>query len=112
MFHALTGCDTVSFFAVKGKKTAWDVWGVFPGLTSTLLSLTLLPEVISDVCMAVIERFVVLLYDRTSNLTEVNEARQELFSKKSRTLDKIPPTKASLLQHTKHSVYQGGFVWA
>ena len=32
MFHALTGCDTVSFFASRGKKTAWDVWGVFPSL--------------------------------------------------------------------------------
>ena len=75
MFHALTGCDTVSFFAVRGKKTAWDVWGVFLELTSTLLSLTSLPEVISDACMAVIEHFVVLLYDRTSNLTEVKPKR-------------------------------------
>ena len=86
--------------------------GCIPELIPTLLSLTSLPEVISDACMAVIERFVVLLYDRTSNLTEVNEARQELFSKKSRTPDKIPPTKAALQQHTKRSVYQGGFVWA
>ena len=30
MFHALTGCDTVSFFAGRGKKTAWDVWKAFP----------------------------------------------------------------------------------
>ena len=112
MFNAVTGCDIVSLVAGRGKKTAWDVWVVFPELTSTLLSLTSLPEVISDACMGVIERFAVLLYDRTSNLTEVNEARQELFSKKSRTLDKIPPTKAALLQHTKCSVYQGGYVWA
>lgn len=26
MFHTLTGCDTVSFFAGRGKKTAWDIW--------------------------------------------------------------------------------------
>ena len=24
MFHAYIGCDTVSFFANRGKKTAWD----------------------------------------------------------------------------------------
>ena len=24
MFHAFTGCDTVSSFSTKGKKTAWD----------------------------------------------------------------------------------------
>ena len=110
MFHTLSGCDTVSFFSSRGKKTAWDVWNVFPELTGTLQSLTLLPATISKECMAVIERFVVLLYNRTSNLTEVNEARQELFSKKSRSLDSIPPTSASLLQHTKRAVYQGGYV--
>ena len=31
-FHALTGCDTVSFFGGRGKKTAWDTWMVFPEL--------------------------------------------------------------------------------
>ena len=33
MFHALTGCDTVSFFGGRRKKTAWDTWNVFPELT-------------------------------------------------------------------------------
>ena len=32
--------------------------------------------------MSVIERFVVLLYDRTSNQVKVNQARQELFPKR------------------------------
>lgn len=109
MFHALSGCDTVSFFAGRGKKTAWDIRGVFP---ATLLILSSSPEVVDNACLAVIERFVVLLYDRTSNLTKVNEARQELFSKKSRTLEKLPPTQEALLQHTNRSVYQGKHIWA
>lgn len=29
MFHAFTGCDTVSFFGGKGKKTAWDTWKAY-----------------------------------------------------------------------------------
>ena len=33
IFHALTGCDTVSSFAGRGKKTAWKVWKVFPEVT-------------------------------------------------------------------------------
>ena len=33
MFHALTGCDTVSCFAGHGKRTAWAVWTVLPELT-------------------------------------------------------------------------------
>ena len=30
IFHALTGCHTVSSFAGRGKKTAWEIWKVFP----------------------------------------------------------------------------------
>ena len=111
MFHALTGCDIVSFFGVRGKKSAWDVWNVFANLTCTLKTLMTTPEDVSDESMAIIERYVVLLYDRTSNQTNVNKARQELFSKKSRLLESIPPTQASLVQHVRRAVYQGGHVW-
>ena len=26
MFHAFTGCDTVSSFGSRGEKTAWETW--------------------------------------------------------------------------------------
>ena len=29
MFHAFTGCDTVSFFNGRGQKTAWETWSAF-----------------------------------------------------------------------------------
>ena len=32
-FHALTGCDTVSLFSGKGKKTAFQAWKCFPEAT-------------------------------------------------------------------------------
>lgn len=51
-----------------------------------------MPTDVDEMCMAVIERFVVLLYDRTSNLLDVNQARKELFSKKSRSIESIPPS--------------------
>jgi len=35
-FHAFTGCDTVSCFYGKGKKTAMDTWKCFPAVTTTL----------------------------------------------------------------------------
>lgn len=111
MFHALTGCDTVSFFYGRGKKTAWDVWNVFPELTPVLRALSATPDGINDVLIATIERFVILLYDRTSSLTSVNKQRQELFSKKSKNLESIPPTQAALLQHVKRAIYQGAYVW-
>ena len=30
--HALSGCDTVSFFNGIGKKTALDIWRSLPNL--------------------------------------------------------------------------------
>ena len=111
LFHAITGCDTVSFFG-DGQKTAWDVWNVYPDLTNTLLRLMLMPDKVDDVAMAVIERFVVLLYDKMSTMVEVNLARKDLFSKKSRSLENIPPTRAALEQHTMRAVFQAAFIWS
>ena len=61
MLHALTGCDTVSFFSGKGKQTAWDTWSVFLAVTDVLADLSSIPESIPDDYMPPIERFVVLL---------------------------------------------------
>ena len=63
MFHALTGCDTVSSFAGHGEKTAWAVWAVFPELTNALLELSSTPHDILQGVMATIERFISLFYD-------------------------------------------------
>ena len=30
IFHALTGCDTVSSFVGHGKNTAWSTWNTLP----------------------------------------------------------------------------------
>ena len=41
MLHAVTGCDTVSFFSGKGKRSAWDTWSVFPQIMDVLAELSL-----------------------------------------------------------------------
>ena len=41
----------------------------------------------------VLQRFVVILYDRGSLTTDVNTARRELFTKKNRALENISPTE-------------------
>ena len=51
---------------------------MFPELTPVLRALEASPKDISEEHMAVIERFVILLYDRTSSLTSVHEARAVL----------------------------------
>ena len=111
IFHAYTGCDTVSSFATKGKKSAWDTWKVYDEITATFLALSAGPSNITDEEVARLERFTILLYDRTSHLTSIDEARKHLFTKKGRTMDALPPSRAALIQHIKRAVYQGGHCW-
>uniref|UniRef100_UPI00358E0809 uncharacterized protein n=1 Tax=Myxine glutinosa TaxID=7769 RepID=UPI00358E0809 len=111
IFHAITGCDTVSSFAGRGKKTAWAVWETFPEVTNAFLDLASAPSEISEDTLATLERYVVLLYDRTCTCSEVNLARKKLFAKKSRSIEAIPPTQAALVQHVKRATYQGGHCW-
>ena len=93
------------------QRKAWDTWSVFPAVTDVLADSSLVPESIPDDYMPLNERFVVLLYSRTSAAVTVNVARQELFLKKSRAqIENIPPTQAALLQHTKRAVYQASHV--
>lgn len=61
LFHAFTGCDTVSSFNGKGKKTAFDAWEAFPALTEGFVSAI---EGHIEEAMDVIEKYVVILYDR------------------------------------------------
>ena len=90
-FHGFTGCDTVSSSGGRGKKTAWEMWKVFSDVADAFLKMTNMTE-ISKTCMSQSERFVVLMYDRTSECLQVNEARKKLFTQKSRTLENVPPS--------------------
>lgn len=110
-FHAFTGCDTVSCFLGKGKKSAMDTWNSFLDVTDVFLALANSPSEISLQMMETLERFVVLLYDRTSTKTAVNDARKQLFIQKGRQFDNIPPTRAALLEHVKRAAYQAGHIW-
>ena len=111
MFHAYTGCDTVSFFANRGKKTAWDIWKTFDNLTEAFHSVIVDPDNITEEVLSTIERFTVLLYNRTSMLSSVDAARMELFVKKGRGMEDIPPTKDARMLHFKRSVFQGAYCW-
>ena len=107
LFHSFTGCDTVSSFAGRGKKTAWSVWKTFPELTHALQTLTNNPDAYKEEkILAVIQKYVVLLYNRTCSVDSVNDARRKLFASRS-GLENIPPTKDSLVQHLKRSIFQG-----
>lgn len=111
MFHAFTGCDTVSSFAGKGKKTAFDSWKSFDAVTEVFARLVTRPGSFDEDCMSILESYVVYMYDRGSAETTVNSARKQMFTCKGRSFDTIPPTRAALLQHAKRATYQGGHVW-
>ncbi len=111
-FHALTGSDNTSFLSGKGKKSAYAKWSTRPELTTTLCHLMDKPETPSSDDIAVIESFVISLYSVSCTLTDVNQARQQIFAQSSRTFEYMyrPPTKAALVEHFKRTTHQAGYV--
>ena len=110
-FHALTGCDNTSFFSGVGKQSACAKWCTRPDLTAALCHLMQKPLTLSSEDIQVIESFVVSLYSATCPLTEVNQARQHIFTQLSGTFEYLPPTKAALIEYIKGVIYQAGYMW-
>ena len=61
---------------------------------------------------ASIERFVVLLYKRTSTTSMVKKCRKDFFARKGWPLEGIPPTSDALMQHLKRALQQASYCWA
>ena len=57
-----------------------------------------------------LKQFTVIIYNKTSHHQYVNEARQELFCQKEKSMGRLPPTQDALLQHARRATYQAG-VW-
>ena len=102
----LHGCDTVSSFASKGKKTALEAWKSFSEVNGAFKELQCMPSETSNESMELLERFLGLMYNRTSEATEVNDARKQLFTQKYRTLENIPPSQAALKQYINRTCHQ------
>jgi len=108
IFHAFTGCDTVSHFAQIGKNTASKVWETQQELTDAFYGLHNAPEEISEEVESSLECFTILLCDRTATCSSINECRKILFTHKGCEMLVLPPTKAALKQHIKGSFnYRG-----
>ena len=70
---------------------------------------SLCPLSASDI--EVIERYVILLYDKTSACANVNDCRRQLFTQQGRMIDNCPPTQDALMQHTLRAILQAS-IWA
>lgn len=111
-FHAFTGCDFVSGFRGKGKKSAWQTWNVCPEVTDVFTKLSQYPPTVDDDDLETLEKFVVTMYDRSSTATGVDDSRLDMFARKQRPYEAIPPTQAALLQHVKRAAYVAGCIWS
>lgn len=108
--HAFSGCDTVSSFTNVGKKTHWIVANSNDSFWPAFEMLSKCPQTITDTTRNTIERYTVLIYDKLCEETNVNAARRSLVAR-GRTVDRIPPTQAALIEHTKRAAYQAGHIW-
>ena len=108
--HAFSGCDTVSSFTNVGKRTHWAVANSSDSFWPVFEMLSKCPQSITESNMNTIERYAVLIYDKLCKENSVNAARRSLVAR-GRTVDRIPPTQAALIEHTKRAAYQAGHIW-
>ncbi|KAJ8358245.1 hypothetical protein AAFF_G00020150 [Aldrovandia affinis] len=80
-FHAFTGCDVVSAFRGKGKKSAWQTWDVCDEASGVFSKLSQYPPVVDDEDLKTLEKFVVMMYDRSSTAEGVDDARLDMFAR-------------------------------
>ncbi|KAG1685303.1 hypothetical protein GQR58_009153 [Nymphon striatum] len=56
-----------------------------------------------------LQRYIILLYDRLSECTKVDQSMDHMFAKE-RQIDRIPRTKAALIEHIKQAVFQARYI--
>ena len=99
-----------SSFHGKAKKSAWQTWDVCGDVSATFKKLSNCPAEVSDDDLQKLEEFVVIMYDRSSAVTGVEEARLDLFARKQRPYGTILPTSAALTEHAKRTAFQA-VIW-
>ena len=101
--HALTGCDSTSavckFGKIKPLKILRDNQAAFQNLYSLGDSLN-----VNSSCMSCVESFFSAAFG--SKHVNADEARYDIFFKKFKKTDDLPPAKDSLSQHVKRANYQ------
>jgi len=109
--HALTGCDTVSSFASKGKVAAFQL------IRSNLSFSTALAQLskdfgVSQETMDNIETYVCHLYG-SKKITSIDELRYAIFCAKKGNIESqnLPPCQNTLRKHIIRANYQAT-IWS
>eukprot|EP00733_Pompholyxophrys_punicea_P001186 Pompholyxophrys_punicea_v1_NODE_532_length_1739_cov_16.144893.p1 type:complete len:134 gc:universal NODE_532_length_1739_cov_16.144893:599-198(-) len=114
MFHAFTGCDRVSMFYGKGKKKYhfWDTWKVFPDVTEAFLlqSESVTQILLDSRVFALLERFVVLAYDKESDSNSVDDTHQKLFCKEKSRFGSNSANRSCLISARSKSSISGNYL--
>ena len=108
VFLALTGCDTTSAFMNRGKATVWQTWLGTPEVTDAFVYLAENPFVIADRDspeFKAVEKFIVRLYNKSSDSNSVNETRKTLFCQKTiKNLNRLPPTQVGTIPNFQSGI--------
>lgn len=102
-FHAITGCDTVSYFAGHSKKTSWKTFTQHHMLLRNLGNGDL-----DDTTVKSAEKFICRIYKITDE-DSCNEARATLFSR-CRSPEALLPTSDAARWHIQRAHFQS-MIW-
>ena len=105
--HSITGCDSVSSLFGVGKKNAFETLKENSENLSEMRLFGDSPTLsIADDHVTACIKFVCSLYDKSREEYNINYLRYKLFTQKSLTGEKLPPTLNSLVFHLQRANYQ------
>ena len=70
-------------------------------VTEAFLNFNDSDDCLADSTISLLERFVIIMYDRTSECVSLDYTRLQMFTKKSKSLESLRATSDSFLQHVK-----------
>ena len=82
---------------------------MYPEASEVFAKLSMYPPVFGDEEKKVLERFVIIMYNRSSSATDIDSVRLDMFDHKQ-SYDAIPPTNAALDYIIKQAAYQAGCI--
>ena len=98
-FHSFTECDTVGRFSDKGKITCWKSFKKADKTTVQGFIYLGQADIPSEATISALERYICQLYLPGTNSEDPGSVRWLLFNKNQAECEKLPPTKAALLEH-------------
>ena len=100
-------------FSRRRKESCMEYMELLRWAYNLRSSISLLPLKLEDITNHTesIEKFAVLLYDRTCTISKVNDYGKDVFARKGPLLEGITPTSDALMQHLKRALYQASYCW-